>query len=100
MGATLHIEHPISDLSTWLEAFARFDDARRNAGVTAHRVRHPVDDERCIVVDLDFETIDAAQAFHAFLEQVVWQSADLSPALAGTPTARALTDINTGSTDR
>lgn len=30
--ATLHIEHPITDLSTWLEAFATFEQARTNAG--------------------------------------------------------------------
>jgi len=31
--ATLHIEHAITDLGTWLEAFARFEPARRDAGV-------------------------------------------------------------------
>ena len=42
---TLHIEHPIGDLNTWLQAFTRFEDARRKAGVRAQRVRQPVDDE-------------------------------------------------------
>jgi hypothetical protein len=87
---TLHIEHPISDLGTWLGAFDRFADARRDAGVTAQRIHQPVDDDRYIVVQLDFVSLEAAQQFKGFLESVVWQSADLSPGLAGTPSARVL----------
>ncbi len=48
--ATLHIEHPITDLQTWLGAFTRFEDARRKAGVRAQRVRQPVDDDKYIYV--------------------------------------------------
>jgi hypothetical protein len=47
--ATLHIEHSITDLQTWLGAFTRFEEA----------------------------------------------SAEASPALSGTPTARVLTDVST-----
>ncbi len=94
MVTTLLIEHAISDLATWLQAFARFEDARRNAGVTAQRIRRPADDEQYIVVDLDFDSVDAANSFKDFLEQVVWQSTDLSPALAGVPTARVLADVS------
>ena len=91
--ATLHIEHPISDLDTWLGAFGRFQQARDNAGVRAHRVRRPVDDERYIYVDLDFDSVEQASAFKTFLEEHVWASDDASPALAGTPMARVLTDV-------
>ena len=87
---TLHIEHPISDLGTWLGAFDQFADARRQAGVTAQRIHQPVDDDQYIVVQLDFDTVEAAQRFKGFLESVVWKSEDLSPALAGTPRARIL----------
>lgn len=30
--ATLLIEHPITDLATWLMAFGRFAEARKSAG--------------------------------------------------------------------
>jgi hypothetical protein len=90
--ATLHIEHPISDLETWLGAFNQFADARRDAGVTAERIHQPVDDDQYIVVQLDFTTVEAAAQFKSFLETVVWQSRDLSPGLAGTPNARVLRD--------
>lgn len=90
---TLHIEHAITDLATWLEAFGRFADARQAAGVVDQRVRQPVDDARFIVVDLEFATVPAAEAFKEFLETVVWESRDLSPGLDGVPTARVLDDV-------
>lgn len=91
---TLHIEHPITDLDTWLGAFATFAGARENAGVRAQRVRQPVDDSRYIVVDLEFDDSEAAISFKEFLESVVWQSRDLSPGLDGVPTARVLDDVD------
>jgi hypothetical protein len=89
---TLHIEHPISDLDTWLGAFNRFADSRHDAGVTAQRIQQPVDDVKYIVVQLDFDSVEAAERFKGFLESVVWRSPDLSPGLAGTPRARVLRD--------
>jgi hypothetical protein len=94
---TLHIEHPITDLSTWLGAFARFEDVRRKAGVRAQRIRQPVDDDNYIYVALDFDTVEEADAFTSFLETTVWASADASPALDGTPKARILTEVSTAS---
>lgn len=91
--ATLHIEHAITDLDTWLGAFESFAEARAGAGVTAQRVRQPVDDDRYIVVDLDFGSVEEAEAFKGFLEDVVWQNQELSPGLAGTPGARVLHDV-------
>ena len=94
--ATLHIEHPITDLETWLGAFNTFAEARTNAGVRAQRVRQPVDDPRYIVVDLEFDDSEAANGFKELLEGVVWQSKDLSPGLDGVPTARVLADVDPG----
>ena len=91
--ATLLIEHAISDLETWLGAFTRFQAAREKAGVRAHRVRQPVDDDRYVLVTLDFDSVEEAEAFKRFLETTVWASADASPALAGPPRARVLTDV-------
>lgn len=92
--ATLHIEHPISDLQTWLGAYRRFEEARKRAGVRAERVRQPVDDDKYIYITLDFDSVEEAAAFKGFLETTVWASADASPALVGTPTARVLTEVS------
>jgi hypothetical protein len=93
--ATLHIEHPITDLDTWLGAFGRFEEVRRKAGVRAQTVRQPVDDDKYIYVSLDFDTVDEAEAFKRFLETNVWASQEASPALGGRPRARVLTDVRT-----
>lgn len=93
--ATLHIEHPITDLQTWLGAFTRFDDARKKAGVRAQRVSQPVDDDKYIYVSLDFDSVEEANAFKRFLETNVWTSPEASPALDGTPRARVLTEVST-----
>src|SRR5919108_6412100 len=92
--ATLHIEHPISDLETWLGAFTRFQEAREKAGVRAERIHQPVDDDKYIYVTLDFDNVEDAEAFKRFLETTVWASAEASPGLTGSPTARVLTEVS------
>jgi len=91
--ATLHIEHAISDLDTWLTAFSRFEEARRGAGVKAQHVFQPEDDDKYIYVALDFETTEEAERFKGFLETKIWTSPEASPALEGTPRARILKDV-------
>jgi hypothetical protein len=88
--ATLHIEHPITDFQTWKAAFDRFGGKRAEAGVTAHRIHQPVDDPAYVLVQLDFSTVEQAQAFRQFLETRVWTNPANSPGLAGNPRARIL----------
>ena len=90
MMSILHIEHPITDFETWTAAFERFGDARRNAGVRSHRVHRPIDDACYVVVDLEFDTDEAALAFRDFLQTVVWAVPENAPALAGVPRAVVL----------
>lgn len=92
---TLHIEHPITDLGTWLGAFNGFSEGRTKAGVIAQRVHQPTDDDKYIYVELDFDTVEAATSFKGFLESVVWASPEASPGLGGTPRARILTEVDT-----
>ena len=82
---TLHIEHPISDLETWLAAFDRFADRRVAAGVTAERIWQSAGDRHQIVLDLDFDSADQASSFLHFLKTQVWTTPDNAPALAGAP---------------
>jgi hypothetical protein len=94
--ATLHIEHPITDLETWLGAFGRFGGARAKAGVKNERIHQPVDDDRYILVELDFDTTEQAEAFKGFLATNVWSNPEASPGLDGTPRARVLTEVESG----
>lgn len=88
--STLHIQHPVTDFDTWASAFDRFADVRRGAGVRAHRVLRPVDDPAYVVIDLDFDTPEAARAFLGFLRANVWAVPANSPGLGGTPEAMVL----------
>jgi hypothetical protein len=90
---TLSIEHGITDFATWNAAFERFADARAKGGVIGDRIRRPIDDPRHLVIDLDFETRDRAEAFRQFLTNVVWSNPEASPALAGQPTTRLLEQV-------
>ena len=94
--ATLHIEHPITDMSTWRAAFDRFADARERAGVIAHRIQQPVDDPNYVVIDLNFPDVDSAERFLTFLKTNVWASPTSSPALVGTPDAKVLEPVGEG----
>lgn len=91
--ATLHIEHAITNVETWLSAFNGFADARRNAGVRSERVQRPVDDPGYIVVDLDFGTVEQAEAFLRFLKEQVWAIPANAPALAGAPDTMILDEV-------
>ncbi|MEZ5185739.1 MAG: hypothetical protein R2720_08340 [Candidatus Nanopelagicales bacterium] len=82
---TLHIEHAITDFATWRAAFDRFEQARRSGGVTSVRIAQPVDDPHYLVVDLDFERREQAEAFLAFLRDKVWATPADAPALVGSP---------------
>ena len=88
--ATLHIEHAITDLDTWIQTFNAFAPARRRGGVLEERISQPVDDPHYIVIDLTFESVSAAEAFRSFLVERVWSSSESAPALVGPPRAVVL----------
>jgi hypothetical protein len=91
---TLHIEHAVTGVDAWRSAFARFEDARRRAGVTAVRVARPVDRDDYLMIDLDFPSTEQAADFLGFLRRSVWATPANSPALAGAPTAMVLTELD------
>ena len=92
--ASLHIQHPITDLRTWTAAFTAFSEQRQRAGVLSETVRRPVGDDRFVVIDLDFDTEDQATAFLHFLQTVVWASGENSPALDGDPDVKILEPVD------
>jgi hypothetical protein len=87
---TLNIEHAINDFPTWKQAFDRFAQTRRDAGVVSHRISRPVDDPNYLVVELEFDAQDTAERFRQYLHNVVWANSDASPALVGAPATRIL----------
>ena len=88
---TLRIEHPITDFPQWQRAFEAVADTRTEAGVRAHRVLRPTDDDHYVLIDLDFDAVEQATAFLGFLRSRIWSIPANSPALAGDPVTRILT---------
>ena len=91
--ATLHIQHPVTDLDTWTSAFNRCAGARHRAGVRAQRIQRPVDNPKFVVIDLDFDSTGEAQSFQRFLRTQVWANPEDSPGLAGTPETMILEPV-------
>ena len=86
---TVHIEHPISDFTTWKAAFDRAAPLRAESRVRAYEVHRPVDDPAYVIIHLDFDSEADAQAFVDKLRRL-WTNRDATPALRGTPQVRFL----------
>ncbi|MBA3488436.1 MAG: hypothetical protein H0T78_02655, partial [Longispora sp.] len=53
----------------------------------------PTDDPDYVMIDLDFDSSDEAEAMLVKLRQV-WQSPEVAPALAGTPLTRIVETVD------
>lgn len=82
----LQIEHPVDDYDTWKMAFDSDPLGREQSGVRRYRIVRPVDDPRYVIVDLEFDSSDDAEAFHSALRDL-WSRVEVE-GLAKSPRAR------------
>lgn len=68
----LRIEHPIADYDGWKRAFDSDPVGRERSGVRRYRILRPVDDERYVMIDLEFDTPEEAEALLEAM-RVVWE---------------------------
>lgn len=94
MSVLIRIEHPITDFETWKAAFDRDPVSREAGGVRRYRIFRPLDDPNYVAIDLEFDDAERAIAFREALERL-WRSGRATPALAGTPQARLVRDVET-----
>ena len=91
---TLHIEHPITDLTTWMSGPSKPPPTRgMRSACVPNTCATPFGDLTSIVVDLDFDTAEQAETFLEFLRTHIWAVPERSPALAGTPETMILEDV-------
>jgi hypothetical protein len=88
----VQLEHAVKDFSMWKAAFDRDPIDRRALGVRRHRIVRPIDDPNYVVVELDFDTTEQAEACRAALDRL-WASRAAAPALLGTPQTRIVEAI-------
>ena len=67
----LRIEHPVFDFDGWKKAFDSDPVGREKSGVRRYYILRPVDDEKYVMIDLEFETINQAESLLAAM-RVVW----------------------------
>ena len=67
-------------------------DRPPRARVRRHRIRRPLDDPNYVVVELDFDTTEQAEACRAALHRL-WASRAAAPALLGAPQARIVESV-------
>ena len=84
---TLRIEHPIHEFAVWKQAFDRDPIGRERSGVRRYQVLRPLDDSKYVMIDLEFDNTQAAEAALAALREL-WRSPAAAPALGGSPQTR------------
>jgi len=92
----LRIEHPVRDYDLWKQAFDSDPALRQKGGVRRYQVLRAVDDPNYVMIDLEFDTPDRAEAFLASL-RVLW--AGVTGRIISAPQARIAQAVETGEYD-
>lgn len=66
----LRIEHPVMDFDGWKKAFDSDPVGREKSGVREYRILRPVDDSKYVMIDLEFDTVEQAEALLAAMREV------------------------------
>jgi hypothetical protein len=90
--AVLRIEHPVPDYEAWKRAFDSDPAGRRVSGVRRHQVLRSVEDPNYVMIDLEFDTPEGAEAMLATLRSI-WDRAQGS--LISNPRARIVEPVET-----
>ncbi len=67
---TLRIEHKIANYDGWKKAFDSDPINRKQSGVKRYRVYRPIDDTNFIIIDLEFDNLEKAQAAQVALMNI------------------------------
>ncbi|MCG2623140.1 hypothetical protein LVY72_14660 [Arthrobacter sp. I2-34] len=90
---TLRIEHTVRDFRMWMRAFDRDLLGRGAAGVRSYKISRPLDEKNVAILELDFDTEEAAAEFLPRLQNEVWKSDLMSQALAEAPVTKIVETI-------
>lgn len=72
---TLRIEHPVPDYDAWKRAFDRDPAGRENSGVRRYQISRAVDDPNVVMIDLELDSPQDAEALLATLRGV-WNTVE------------------------
>jgi hypothetical protein len=66
----VRIEHSVPNFEKWKQAFDGDPADRRGSGVRRYQVLRLRDDPHCVLIDLEFDTLSAADAFLRTMERI------------------------------
>lgn len=66
----LRIEHTVNDYNSWKNTFDRDPAGREKSGVKQYRILRPVDDDKCVIIDLEFDTKSKAELMLTSLQNL------------------------------
>ncbi len=66
----LHIEHPVPDYNNWKQAFESDPAGRKKMGVRSYQISRAVDNHNYVMIDLQFDTVQQAEALLAAMRSV------------------------------
>jgi len=66
----VRIEHSVPDFEKWKQVFDRDPADRKGSGVRRYQILRSQDDPNHVMVDLEFDSTDEAQAFLQKMQQI------------------------------
>ena len=67
----LRIEHPVADYDAWKQAFDSDPVGRERSGVRRYQILKAADDSNEVMIDLEFDSLERAEALLARM-RIVW----------------------------
>jgi hypothetical protein len=89
----LQIQHAVRDFDAWKRAFDSDPLGRRQSGARRYRILRAADDPNFVVIELEFDTTDEADAYAEKLREL-WGRIGDELGLTG-PHARTLEPVET-----
>jgi hypothetical protein len=66
----VRIEHSVPNFEKWKEAFDSDPADRKGSGVRRYQILRPQDEPNYVMIDLEFDSIDEAEAFLHTMQQI------------------------------
>jgi hypothetical protein len=66
----LHIEHAVMNFDAWKAAFDNDPVGRQKSGVRRYRILRPIETPDVVIIDLEFDTRERAEALLAAMQEV------------------------------
>ncbi len=67
MAAQLRLRYELDDYDAWRRVFDKDPLDRKGSGARSYRISRDIDNAAAVLVDLDFDTVEAAEAFRTRL---------------------------------